>query len=525
VQTAAVVAATLLIGLWHWANDGLWMQGDAPRHAATGVFLWDLVTALPTNPLDFALRYFARYPVLVAGAYPPLFHVVEALAFAVTGPSAYVAKSIVLVCAGVLGLYVMQWGRRWVSPLAGWAGACTVLLPLCVQVSNSVLLNMPATALGVGALYHCQSWLDTGARVDRARFLALAIAAVCTYIPGAIVLPVALVWLAFSHRLADMRLVWVPAAGVALAVAVMAVLLPDHFARQGPSLTRFLDPTNWRYYGAILPRSVGGGWLVLAAAGIGVGLAAPEHRLVARRIAVAVAVVAACLAVLPGQDERYALLLGPLTVLAAFIAVSHAVARVRPRLALAGPLAIAAVLAIAVPTALATPLKRVHGFDTAAAFLRDHGPTDSVLYSGVYDGVFGFYVRALDPGFERRVVLSNRFLTDLWQAADFTWHERLRVHTPAEAADLIRGTSGCRWVAIEFGGDWVTAGDQLLREVVQGPEFELVRTFSVEASPVTRLEIYRYRGELAPAQPRDMSFPSYSRFVFPTVEPVPSRRR
>jgi hypothetical protein len=304
----------------------------------------------------------------------------------------------------------------------------------------------------------------------------------------------------------------------------MAVVLPDHFARQGPSLTRLLDGTNWRYYGGVLPRGVGGWWLLLGVVGTGVGLAGAEHRQAARRIAVAVAIVAACLAVLPGRDERYAFLLGPLAVLAAFIAVTRAVDWLRPRLALAGPLAIAALLAVAVPTAMATPLKRVSGFDAAARYLRDHGATDSVLYSGVYDGVFGFYVRASDPYLERRVVLSNRFLTELWQEADFTWHEQLRAHTTAEALDLIRRTSGCRWAALEIGGDWVTAGDALLREVVQGPEFELVQTFPVEASPVSRLELYRLRGDLAQAPPRDLTFPSFSRFVFPAVEPVPSRR-
>ena len=38
LQAIAVIAATILIGTWHWQNDGLWFQGDAPRHAATGFF-------------------------------------------------------------------------------------------------------------------------------------------------------------------------------------------------------------------------------------------------------------------------------------------------------------------------------------------------------------------------------------------------------------------------------------------------------------------------------------------------------
>jgi hypothetical protein len=41
---------------------------------------------------------------------------------------------------------------------------------------------------------------------------------------------------------------------------------------------------------------------------------------------------------------------------------------------------------------------------------------------------------------------------------------------------------------------------------------------------VTHLELYRLRGHLDPAPPRDLSFPSFSRFVFPAVEPIPTRR-
>ena len=40
LQLAGVGVALLVVASWHWANDGLWFQGDAPRHAVTGLFLW-----------------------------------------------------------------------------------------------------------------------------------------------------------------------------------------------------------------------------------------------------------------------------------------------------------------------------------------------------------------------------------------------------------------------------------------------------------------------------------------------------
>ena len=95
LQIAAVVVATLLSGILHRTNDGLWLQGDAPRHAATGLFVLDLLRESPSSPLDFALSYYARYPIIVPMVYPPLFYALEAVAFEVMTPSAYVAKGLV----------------------------------------------------------------------------------------------------------------------------------------------------------------------------------------------------------------------------------------------------------------------------------------------------------------------------------------------------------------------------------------------------------------------------------------------
>ncbi|MGE0815646.1 MAG: hypothetical protein AB7O28_19765 [Vicinamibacterales bacterium] len=523
-QALGVVLATLLIGLWHAANDGLWFQGDSPRHAATGQFFWDLLTAMPRHPLDYALSYFARYPVIVLGAYPPLFHLAEAAVFGATGPSAYVAKGLVLLCAAAMGGYAMLWGRRWIGPLAGWAGACTVLLPWMVQFSNAVLLNVPAAALGLAALYHCQAWIDTGARRDRTWFAVFTAAAIVTYVPGAIVVPMAMTWMLLSLRHLDARVLWVPAAGVGAAVAVAALVLPEQFARQGPSLARLVDPTNWRYYAELAPRGVTWIWIALGAVGVLAGVSTAALRRVTVRLLLAMTAAALCLAVLPARDVRYAVICAPLLVLAGFVGVRWVTDRAGSWRSAAAAVAVALLLGGSVSTALATPLKRVSGIEAVADFLRKNGPTDSVLYSGVYDGVFSFYVRAMDPGFERRVVLSSRFLGEMRQEADFTWRETLRVQTPADVVALVQQASGCRWVAVEIGGDWQTGSDRLLIEALGRPEFERVRSFDVEASPVRRIDLYRFLPDLQPAPPVDLTFPSFTARVFPGVEPIPARR-
>src|SRR5207249_563373 len=83
------VGILLLIWLYvvalHTTNDGLWYQGDAPRHAANGLFWKDFIASFPDNPFDFAVSYYLRYPVITPSAYPPGFYLLEAAAFSLLG--------------------------------------------------------------------------------------------------------------------------------------------------------------------------------------------------------------------------------------------------------------------------------------------------------------------------------------------------------------------------------------------------------------------------------------------------------
>lgn len=521
LQCGAVLAAVALVASWHWGNDGLWFQGDAPRHAATGLFFWDLLTALPSDPLDYALRYYARYPVLVLGAYPPLFHVVEGLGYGLFGASPYVPRAIVLACVALTGLYAVAWGRRWLGPLAGWAGACTVLLPGYTRYGNAVLLNVPAAALGLAALYHLQVWLDEGTRRHRALFVGCATASVLTYYPGAMVLPMAFAWLVFTTHRAGVRFV-VPVAGLLAALVIaLGVAMPEHFARQVPSLSRLVSPINWLFYPQQLRTMIGALWLGLAGLGVALAVASSPRRAATLRLATAFAIGLLCLSLLPARDERYTLLLGPIVVLAAFAAV----VRLGEHRAAWAPVAAVTLVALLLGTtaqaAATTRVMQVSGPEQVARYLREAGPADSVLYSGIYDGVFGFYARALDPGYARRVVFSGRLLYTYQQAIDFTWTETPHVASAEDVVQLMQRESGCRWVAVEVGGEGLlSATEYWLRRAVEGPAFERVRSFPVTGRPVTRIDLYRFVLPLEPAPPIDLAFPSFSSRIFRGVEPI-----
>ena len=107
-QILLVLAAWLFLCWLHWNNNGLW-YGDAPRHAANGIFWKDFLLSLSFEPKSYALSYFARYPVIAPTLYPPLFYLLEAVSFEIFEPSPYIAKNLVLVFLLIATLYTTAW--------------------------------------------------------------------------------------------------------------------------------------------------------------------------------------------------------------------------------------------------------------------------------------------------------------------------------------------------------------------------------------------------------------------------------
>ena len=98
--------------------DGDFAWGDAPRHAMNGVFVMDLVAAHPIHdPVQWAIHYYLMRPALTIMFYPPLFHAVEAVAFATFGVSHFVAQFTVFLFVVLLAASVYSLARlvlpRW----------------------------------------------------------------------------------------------------------------------------------------------------------------------------------------------------------------------------------------------------------------------------------------------------------------------------------------------------------------------------------------------------------------------------
>jgi hypothetical protein len=523
-QVAVVALAFLTIAALHRQNDGLWFQGDSPRHAMNGLFWWDLLTTLPRDPVEFAVRYYARYPAINPATYPPLFYFVEGLTFAAFGPSPQVAKFIVLLFGVMAGVYTMAWARRWIGPVAGWAGPFLAFMPGIVLWTNSVMLNIPAAALGLAVLYHFRRWSETARVTQLVLTLLFAAAVVLTYYQGGIVLCICAGWAALRWRefRLNRRALWI-AAGALCAIAPVAIaitLAPVQTARHLPTLALLTKSSTWTFYWTTLPDVTGRPALVAGVAGLIAGSFTARWRTDAAYLAIWITALIVGLSLLPAKDPRYVLLAAPAFVLAAAIGLAVAVPHLGARRPEWQAAALAAGLAAGFWSAARVQVPQVSGFREIATYLQEQAPRDAVLYDGQYDGLFGFYVRASDPHFERRVALGSKLLYQDGPASTFTPVQKSNVASTQDVVNLLRTRSGCRWVAIEVTRNPGSIGRRLLREAVARPEFELVRSFPITGAGERRVDLYRSVIAVDPIAAVDLGFPSFTNREFLHIVPI-----
>jgi hypothetical protein len=522
----AIVLSLALVAALHAQNNGLWFQGDAPRHGMNGLFWWDLLWAMPTDPLTFGLRYYARYPVIAPTTYPPLFYLLEGFVFAVLGPSPHAAKLLVLLFAGGACLYTMAWARRWIGPAVGWAGAFLACLPGVVIWSNAVMVNIPATALGLACLYHFRRWLEAPDRKHLVQTTVSLTLLLLTYYQGVSVICVGLAWLVFLRRHSQSRPVRLSSLVVAGAVAIVPLALAAYFApvqtaRHLPSIASLGRVGTWTYYWRILPDVVGPVVLVLAIISVAYGLFVPRWRTEIAYVVTWIVALLAGFTLLPAKDPRYILLVAPAFVLAVAIGLTSLASHLPPIRSEWRSLMLAAGLVLGLWSAVRVHMPRVSGFREVAEYLRQHGPTDVALYDGGYDGLFGFFTRAFDPLFSRRMIRANRLLYDYGPTATFRQVEVPRVWNDDDVVNVVRSQCGCRWIVVEMGpAAERLVSQRLLRKALTRPEFELAGSFPITGATINRVDVYKVLIPLAPVIAVDLTFPAFSNRTFTGVVPI-----
>jgi hypothetical protein len=522
VQGLFLVAVWLILVITYRDNDGLWFQGDAPRHALNGVFWRDLACSDWKRPVDYAWSYYARYPALTLANYPPFYHLVSAVGYAIFGLTPQVPKGISLLSALALVGWLWLWLRRWVSPAAGWLAASLFLMPGIVVWMQAGMTNLLATALGMGALYHLRRALEAPS-LGRQFWLACGLGALAmsTHPLIAIIGPVGLLWIILERRLG-----WLLRPGALWGfVALLLVLVPvylllyqggNHFRQANIELSRLWDRWAIRFYMSRLNELSGHFCLFITA--IALLGCVPNRGTRWRELRLLVVWLAVCALVLTliwAKDVRYALICLPAVVIALAEGCrgwhEHVVARlVSPRWStwVWSGLAVLAGLVWMAQTPLRVPNTR--GMREIAAEVLAFAPRQPVFYHGELDGLLIYYLRLADPDFQQQVIPAA-----LWMARN----------REVESARKSMMSSGVNWLLIErpLPGRPSLPGE-FLEALLASPEMHRVRVLEFQTRGGRRrtVEVYELRGQppgTTTAGPEGVSWKRRGRRLTPLASP------
>ncbi len=541
-QAIGQILILLLAWVYMWAlqidNDGLWYRGDAARHGLNGFFWSDYLRDFTWDAKGYALSYYARYPGIDPASRPPLFYLLEGAAFALLGSSPYVAKGLVLCCALMAAFYLWSWLRRWIAPQAGWAAPLFLLLPGVSRWSHAIMLQIPALALSLAALYHGRAWVEAPGRATRDFYLAtgLTLLAILTYYPAGIVVFIIVAWIAIRGHW-DGLIDWKRTVVIALAVLL---LLPFVWliVRWAPTPLGWVVPkaaalgavANWTFYFGDLQNICNIHLFGLAGFAALAGVCSPRWRNETIMLVSWILVMYVVLSLLVAKDLRYALpVSAPLIGLAAIAILmlcewcGSLVGRAKTGAPALAATVLLLLLTVQVRLAAHYPVLSVSGYRELASFMAQVAPDEPVFYDGFDDGNFTFYIRAGDVQFRRRVVLGHKLLYTYAMFAG--WREQDFVSSPEEVIDILRQRGGARWFAVEIGKETVqVAPMRYLRQALQTPDFELVRSFPITGREVDRVDVYRFKLPVAQVDKIELPFPVLGQGVKYLVRPIPSVR-
>jgi hypothetical protein len=432
------------------------LQGDMPRYLMDGVFFRDFLASGPrvtlSGMLEYAQRYYARYPALSIGHHPPLLPLALVPFFATFGVSIASGRLAILAffLLAVWQLHVL--GRRvYGRTAAGWACILFASHPFIVRFGQQVLSEMPTIALVLVAVNAAFRFRETGRFRHYLGLLAAIVLSLAARQLAVFVTPVyaAIVldrrgWVLFARRSILLCTIALGIAFVAVAIAtflfspfnvavVLAVLHHDLTLADTLAVLR-----------VIATNQIGLALALVCAAGLLSSWLMRDRRIVFVTLWIACVVGAVVVFTGPIEPDRYSILAVPAYCLAAATLAVRARAHQIGRVIGYGVLLAATCWQFAV--AASKPLVEADGYEQAAAFVVSQDQAPTVLFSGPVDtGYFVFFVRKHDPAQRLIVLRSDKVLTTS-EMGNVDVEER--ISRREEIYDVLR-RFGTRFVVIE----------------------------------------------------------------------------
>lgn len=352
-----------------WTSD-LGGDPDEAAHAVTSLMLRDyLAVGLPQSPLAFAQNYYAAFPRVALGHYPPGFYLLAGVWLL---PCATIQSLFILqaVLAAVLGALVCRAASRMLPlPAAITAGGLTAVLPFTLKQTELVMSDF---MLSVLCLVATMAWSDYLCRPTIRRALAFGLLAAFAILTKGSALALCLVppvtTLLYRRWCLLKQVSWWLSALPVVLLAGPWMVYSTHITAEGmvkqPVGDYALEAAS--YYAHTFPDILG--WPLLGFAVLGLGLmlwsftrSTVPAPLAASLIGLLVGTAAISLFIPAGYSARYLLPMLPTLLIAAVSAADALASKLRQ----GRWIAFAVLILASVACTAEWPVKHVTGYTTA----------------------------------------------------------------------------------------------------------------------------------------------------------------
>jgi len=397
------------------------LTNDEAAHFVNSLLILDFLREAPfSNPLRYALDYYAHLPRVSIGHWPPMFYIVQAAVFGLFGRSGTAAMAFQAVVAGV----ACGWPAILVQRRLGWlAGICAGLAvlasPVLLFLLDAVMLD---TFLALWVLGAALTWAQFARRPGlgwAALFAVCAIGAIMTKGNGfglALLPPLYAAITRDTRPLRDWR-AWLAA------VAIAIVTIPWYALTYRMAADGFNYAWGWDYTGRAIPayaRALVPSLGVIGLIGFASGVVAAARRVDGERdqtlasLAATVLAMALFQVVAPAYiTPRYLVSLVPAAVVVSALGLAFLVRQLIPRPPRVAGLAVAALLLVNAATIVALPRVAPFGMGRVAQrVLQAEGGNPLVLIagSGRAEGALIAAFAALDPARTHYVLRGTQLL-------------------------------------------------------------------------------------------------------------------
>lgn len=483
-------------------HGGAFYWSDSPRHALNGVFVLDLIKAMPfDDPAGYAYSYYAQYPALTILFYPPLFYAISAPFYAVFGVSHETALLVVAVHYLALGLGCWRLARFWLPAAPSLAFAMLMMwLPEVAFWGRQVMLEVPAFAFLVWSAVALMTYLRGGPVHWLYASAALLVLGMYTKISVAYM---GLVYVALLVQRDGWSLLrnrhhwWV--AMLALVTLVPLMVLTLKFGQANvQSVTGVADAVasraswqGWLWYLQQIPSQVG--WPLVLLSLVGAALAASRRLPGLGLWWLSFAIGYLFFSSIDLKEARHSVFLLTAVVFFSVLALHMLVPARLQAWAL-----VVLVLVTAALTTLNRPVFFVDGYARAVAEVaRLTPPNGAVMFSGYRDGSFVFNVRAREDRRDIHTLRADKLLVGVAVRRELGVEEKDL--SEAQIADALN-RQGVHYVVMQPGFWTDLEVMRRFERVVTGPQFQLVATVPTPAnhkSHETELRIYKNLGPVA----------------------------